>query len=394
MLLFAAAATLARAPKPEPVILVADVGVDDAAGVLWALASPELEVLGIAAAFGCHWDVRVTAQNARRLLSAANRSGVPVLMGSRYQYGGSEPPSADGSFFHGPCGFGSTADGTCTEESRDAAEADRRISGSGGQSAAEFIAARARAQPGAVSVLSFSALTSVAIAIALEPALPRLLKRLVVMGGALYVHGNVSPLAEANFAHDARAARLVAESFGRGDGTERRAEFVLAPLDVTMRSRVTPEQVTRVGETGGAAYMFADACAHYQRAYCEVHGPPFCDGVPLHDAHVVAWLTEPELYTNVSEAPIDVTVARAGDAVHGACVVDRRPGSAARRAQMPRARVLLDVDADAFAASFIERVSGLWRVEERREALRTRTREARARQLAGGGREGDGSCAT
>lgn len=394
MLLLAAASTLSRAPKPEPVILVADVGVDDAAGVLWALGSPELEVLGIAASFGSHWDVRVTAQNTRRLLSAANRSGIPVLMGSRYQYGASEPPSVDGSFFHGPCGFGGTADGTCTEDSRDAAETDRRISGSGGQSAAEFIAAKARAQPGAVSVLCFSALTNVAIAVALEPALPRLLKRLVVMGGALYVHGNASPLAEANFALDPRAARLVAESFGRGDkAEERRAEFVLVPLDVTMKSVVTPAQVARVGETGSAANMFADACAFYQRAYCDVHGPPFCDGVPLHDAHTVAWLTEPELYVNVTEAPIDVAVARTGEAVHGACIVDRRPGSAARQAQMPHAKVLLDVDADAFAASFLERVGQLWRVEERREALKTRTRDARARQLAGG-KEGDGSCAT
>ena len=71
-------------------------------------------------------------------------------------------------------------------------------------------------------MLCFSALTNVALAVALEPALPRLLKRLVVMGGALYTHGNVSPLAEANFANDARAAQLVLPQPGRRRGAGRR----------------------------------------------------------------------------------------------------------------------------------------------------------------------------
>ena len=62
----AAASTSLPASAKIPVILIADVGVDDAAGVLWALASPELDVLGIAASFGCHEDVDIMACNARK----------------------------------------------------------------------------------------------------------------------------------------------------------------------------------------------------------------------------------------------------------------------------------------------------------------------------------------
>ena len=56
---------------PKPVILVADVGIDDAGGLLWAAASDALDVLGVVSSFGCHPDPVVTARNAELLLEAA-----------------------------------------------------------------------------------------------------------------------------------------------------------------------------------------------------------------------------------------------------------------------------------------------------------------------------------
>ena len=97
-LLSASAAPAAR----RPVVLVADVGIDDAAAVLLLLRDPTLEILGIAASFGCHGDVRRTAQNARRLLDAAGAGCIPVHVGSRFPLAAWATPTDDGAYIHGP----------------------------------------------------------------------------------------------------------------------------------------------------------------------------------------------------------------------------------------------------------------------------------------------------
>ena len=99
-------ATLVTAER-TPVILVADVGVDDASALIWLAKDPTVDLLGVAASFGCHGDVRQTAANARRVLRAAGRPCVPVYVGSPYALGEAEPPSDDGSYVHGSDGLGS-----------------------------------------------------------------------------------------------------------------------------------------------------------------------------------------------------------------------------------------------------------------------------------------------
>ena len=223
-------AVFAADSSPQQVILVADVGVDDAAGLLLALSSPSLEVLGIAATFGCHKDVQVTARNAERLLAAANRSSVPVYRGAPFPLGSTDLMHGDGSYVHGADGFGNLPD---DDASCSPAE-------TGGVSAAEFIAQTARSAPGKVVLASFSPLTNVALALAIEPRLPMLLRSLVAMGGAVYCAGNASPLAEANFMHDAHAARVVVHAFAQA------GSLVLAPLDVTNPTIIAPEFIAQV----------------------------------------------------------------------------------------------------------------------------------------------------
>jgi len=269
----------AAGAPPRPVILVADVGIDDAAALLWALGEPSLLVLGIAASFGCHRDVRVTTRNAEALLAAANRSDVPVYAGSRFPLGEIAEVDVDGTAFHGEDGFGGVLPPL----------ADTPVAEMMGRaSAAEFIVTTARSRPGEVAVLCFSPLTNVAIATLLEPRLPLLLGALVAMGGALHVPGNVSPLAEANFAHDAAAARLVVHAFGAPSAT---CSFVLAPLDVTTRrsSLLGAAALERIRSSGGsAANLFATAHDFYAGASCGRHGQ--CEGTAIHDAHTVGWL--------------------------------------------------------------------------------------------------------
>ena len=98
--LIAASTAYSSFPTAEKtkVIIVADVGVDDAAGLLWALDDYDdysLDVMGVAASFGSHPDPAVTAHNARLVLDAAGHSDVPVYVGSRWPRGTSEPHAVD-----------------------------------------------------------------------------------------------------------------------------------------------------------------------------------------------------------------------------------------------------------------------------------------------------------
>ena len=95
-----------RQCRKIPVVLVADVGIDDAAALLWLLRSPSIELLGIASSFGCHGDVRQTAANAKRLLRAAGAPCVPVHVGSRVAFGNWAPNDDDGKYIHGADGLG------------------------------------------------------------------------------------------------------------------------------------------------------------------------------------------------------------------------------------------------------------------------------------------------
>ena len=83
---------------------------------------------------------------------------------------------------------------------------DERTNGISGP---EFIASTVRSMPGEVHIICFSPLTSLAVALAIEPRLPELVKGLYAMGAAVEGVGNASPLGEANFVHDAAAARAV-----------------------------------------------------------------------------------------------------------------------------------------------------------------------------------------
>jgi purine nucleosidase len=334
-----------------PVVLVADVGVDDAAALIWLAKDPTIDLLGVAASFGCHGDVRQTAANARRVLRAAGRPCVPVYVGSPYALGESTPPSDDGSYVHGEDGLGSVAE--APEEARlPSCHVDETLS------AAEFIAQTARERAG-ITIIVTSPLTNLALAYLLEPHLPELVTRTLVMGGAVRHPGNVSPLAEANFAHDARAARLVVDAFSSEEGDR----LVIAPLDVTMVGAVDHVHVaSELDRAGVAQRLLAKAWRIYIGNYCTVLkecGPT----AVLHDAHTVAYLRRPDLY-DIEMMTLEVSV---GGASNGHSLLDRRTLSASddeiddRTGEIGgrkrRCAVLVGVDAAGFKGAFLNAVA-------------------------------------
>ena len=126
----------------------------------------------------------------------------------------------------------------------------------------------ARQRPGQVHLLATGPLTNVAVALRLEPELPRLLTGVTVMGGAALAPGNITPAAEANIWHDPEAAQAVLSASWA---------TTLVPLDATMRQVITEEQRRRLAESDTAVAQFAaEILSHYMDFYTSVFGRRCC----------------------------------------------------------------------------------------------------------------------
>ena len=199
----------------RPVVIDTDPGTDDAIAIAMALAPPELDVLGLTTVAG-NVPLPDATRNALSILEALGRSDVGVWEGSAGPPGG-VPQYAH--HFHGPTGL--TIDlGAPRSRPRPG-------------SAVETIIEAARSHPGALELIAIGPLTNVADALRAEPGLPRLLRRIWIMGGAARCPGNITPHAEFNFYSDPEAAGRV---LGCG------APMTMIGLDVCDRVQVGPDR--------------------------------------------------------------------------------------------------------------------------------------------------------
>ncbi|WP_159941567.1 MULTISPECIES: nucleoside hydrolase [unclassified Nocardiopsis] len=272
-----------------------DPGIDDAVALAYLAARPEVEVVGVGAVFGNN-SVDVTADNALRLLELYGRPDVPVAVGAARPL--VQPPRL-APHVHGGNGLGDV-------------ELPEPAGEPVAESAAELLVRLVRESPGRIDVLAVGPLTNLAIALGLEPELPRLVRRLVVMGGAVRVAGNVSSHAEANIANDPEAAEAV---FAAG------FELDLVALDITMKTVATPEWLAELktvpGERAERTSAFLD---YYADFYTGVFGVRQC---AMHDPLAAAVLVDPDLVTEAFEAPLRVELR--GSLTRGMTVADLRP---------------------------------------------------------------------
>ena len=186
---------------PKRVIIDTDPGVDDCAAILLALASPELQVDALTVSYG-NGSMARCADNARRILAAAGRTDIPIYPGAEGPL--IRPPTAGwASHIHGGDALGEVADGEPPREPADTGPARR---------AAVEIAARTLEAPSEITVLALGRMTNVALALRLAPEIADSLAGVVVMGGAVRVPGNVSPVATANIHEDPEAAAILYDS--------------------------------------------------------------------------------------------------------------------------------------------------------------------------------------
>ncbi|KGE02665.1 nucleoside hydrolase [Pseudohaliea rubra] len=263
------------------VIFDTDIGIDDAMALLFLHFAPGAELAAITTVAGNASLDNVT----RNALVVAERFGIdaPVFRGATGPLGdalGEGYPD----FVHGANGLG---DIPLPAPARRAEALP----------AAEAIVALARQQPGELSLVAVGRLTNLAAALALEPALPGLLKELVVMGGVFGFHGhrgNVSPVTEANFGGDPLAADRV---LGAGIAT------TVVGLDVTEETVMDEAFIDALVARAGDAGAFIHAITRFYFDFYEGLGKG--RQCPIHDSSAVACLLDPALY-ETAEGPVRV----------------------------------------------------------------------------------------
>jgi inosine-uridine nucleoside N-ribohydrolase len=301
-----------------PILLDCDPGHDDAIALLLALASPEVELLGVTTVAGNQTLAKTTA-NAIRILEFAGRSDVPVAAGAAQPLV-REPFVA--AYVHGETGL----DGPDLPPAQGAPLATHAV---------DFLAETIRSSPRPVTLVPIGPLTNVALLLALHPDVRP--ERIVLMGGAI-AEGNVTPAAEFNIWCDPEAAARV---FASG------IDVTMIGLDVTHKAIFTPAHSGRLaGRTGG---LVTELLRFYDRFHREVYD---FDGSPIHDAVAVAHVLNADLVGTLKR---NVEIEIASELCRGRTVVDLWK----RTDREPNARVGVDIDADGFLELLVERLNSL-----------------------------------
>ncbi|WP_298934793.1 nucleoside hydrolase [uncultured Ruegeria sp.] len=308
------------------IIIDTDPGQDDAVAILLALASPdEIDVLGITAVAG-NVPLALTAKNARIVCELAGHTEIPVYAGCDRPL---TRPLITAEHVHGKTGL----DGPDLP--------DPQMQMTDGH-AVDFIIDTLRAhEPGTVTLCPLGPLTNIATAFQKAPDIVDRVQEIVLMGGAYFEVGNITPTAEFNIHVDPEAADIVFKS-GR--------PIVVMPLDVTHKALVTKPRNDAFRALGNkAGIATAQMTDFFERFDKNKYGS---EGAPLHDPCVTAYLIRPELF---SGRHVNVEIETTSELTLGMTVADW--WGVTDRA--PNALFVGDLDADGFFALLTERLARL-----------------------------------
>ena len=307
------------------IIIDTDPGQDDAVAILLALASPEIEVLGLTCVAG-NVPLALTVKNARKICELAGRTDIKIFAGCDRPL---NRPLVTAEYVHGKTGL-------------DGIELDEPTMPVQAQHAVDFLIETLRTEPsGSVTLVPIGPLTNIATAMQRAPDIIPRIAEIVLMGGGCFEGGNVTPAAEFNIYVDPQAADIV---FRAG------VKLTVVPLDVTHKALTTRPRIEAFralpGKVGPAVASWTD---FFERFDMEKYGS---EGAPLHDPCTIAFLINPDLFTG---REINVAIETSSELTMGMTVADwwrvtDRPANAF---------FIGDLDADAFYALLTERLSRL-----------------------------------
>lgn len=311
--------------SPRQIIIDTDPGQDDAVAILLALASPELEVLGVTAVAG-NVPLPLTAKNARIVCELAGRPDMKV-------FAGCDAPITrklvTAEHVHGKTGL----DGPQLPDPKMPIQEAHAVN---------FIIETVRAAPtGTVTLCPLGPLTNIATAFRTAPDIIEKIDEIVLMGGAYFQVGNITPAAEFNIYVDPEAAEIVFQSG---------CKITVMPLDITHKALTTRPRVEAFRNMGtDCGKMVAEWTDFFERFDKEKYGS---EGAPLHDPCVIAYLLQPDLF---SGRHINVEIETTSELTLGMTVADWWRVSG----REPNAFFMGDIDSDGFFALLTERIARL-----------------------------------
>jgi inosine-uridine nucleoside N-ribohydrolase len=303
-----------------PILIDCDPGHDDAIALLLALASPEVELIGVTTVSG-NQTLEKTTTNALRVLELVGRDDVPVSAGA------DRPLKRDlfvAAYVHGESGL----EGPELPPARGQPISD---------DAPDFIAERVSMSSEPVTLVPTGPLTNVATFLERHQDAAQELERIVLMGGAI-AEGNVTPAAEFNIWADPEAAATV---FRSG------VDVTMIGLDVTHKALMTPAHGQRLREAGRTGTFVAELLEFYSRFHREVYNFP---GSPIHDAVAVAHVLDPGL---VETKRRNVEIELESELCRGRTVVDLWR----RTEREPNAHVAVGIDSERFLELLLGRLA-------------------------------------
>jgi len=344
-----------------PLLIDVDTGIDDSLALLYAVASPEVELVAVTCVGG-NVPARQVEINTRAVLELAGATKVPVALGDEQPLVKQLATAED---THGGKGIGyaELAPSTIPLDPRHAVD---------------VILESVHARPGEITLVTLGPLTNLALALERDPALPFLLKGWTLMGGAYGVPGNTTPTAEWNIFVDPEAAKAcfaawaTARATSAADGHPIPYPLAMG-LDVTEKVRIIGEQLRHLAVRAGARPQDAEALAHEPahaigsvaedpvltyvvdalRFYFEFHAAnDGFYGAVIHDPFAVAATIDRTLVTT---KPLFVDVETGSGPAHAMTVADWR----GLTKQPPNLEVGVDGKADTFLRLLVDRLGGL-----------------------------------
>lgn len=269
--LMAAVTTSMLHAAPHELIIDTDPGADDLVALFLAMASPgELNIRAITTVAG---NVRLekTARNARLAREWAGREDIPV-------YAGAGRPLVRAPIYaaevHGEEGI----TGVQVHEPKQGLAA--------GNAVQYLVDTLSAAKPHSITIAMLGPQTNLALALIQQPGIAQGIKEVVVMGGAHFNGGNITPVAEFNLYADPHAAEVVLASG---------VKLTYLPLDVTHKLLTSDARLKQLSAVNNrASKQVVDILNAYIQHDMQLYGMP---GGPVHDASVIAYLLKPEMFS-------------------------------------------------------------------------------------------------
>ena len=312
-------------------ILDLDTGVYDALAIAYALAEPEVDLIGIVSSYGNNL-LDVCAENSLKLLELLGHTDIPVFKGLPH---------------------------SCTTDHFDVMQVSKDIHGDNGigdvelptpsraleeQSGVDFYIEAAHKYGKDLIIIPTGPMTNLAAALKKDPEIADLIGNVTFMGGALTVEGNVTPVAEANINQDPKAADEVMKS---------NLPLTMVGLDVTLRTLLTKNETKQWRELGTASgKAFADITDFYIDAYYNLDIDK--RGCALHDPLAVGVGIDPSFVSTIS---LFMKVVYQEGPYYGRTIGD----NAKLNDPNPNVKVAVNVDKERYLKAFMDRLNKLFK---------------------------------